>query len=513
MSVQKRAASSLLEVSGLKLSAPGGRVLFRELDLVLDDERVAIIGRNGVGKSSLLDVLAGCVEPDAGHVRCRSPRHLVGQRLSKEGLQDALSTLSTDDRAIARECREAGMASFFGDDPDPSPGELRKLRLLIAKLKRPGLLLLDEPTEDLDVKGVRWLRRWVETWPGGLVVASHDRQLLSSFRHFFILRESGCQYFAGSLGELDGELRRQEDGRQRRYVRNLNVLAEREHHHDTVCRRRRRKKNLGRLHEEARMPTKAQLKGNKSYAQASQGKAARIRKARIGTVRSWARAARRALTVTLPLELTMPTLGESDGCDLIVARGISAVFGDRVLFEGVDVRVGRGDRIAVEGDNGSGKTTLLRMLLRQLDPAAGRVTARLGRVAGISQGAQEWATDESLLALLTTTPESMQAAAQRLVAHRFPLALAERPLRSLSPGERVRAALLCALSRSPPPQVLVLDEPTNSLDFGARDALADGLAAWPGGLVVVSHDEALLDRVRINRRVVLDGRGGHRVSR
>jgi ATPase subunit of ABC transporter with duplicated ATPase domains len=270
---------------------------------------------------------------------------------------------------------------------------------------------------------------------------------------------------------------------------------------------------VGRLHELDRCTSRARLNLKRSYAQESQGRVAKIREARIGAVRDWARATRRALAVTLPLELRGPTLDEADGKDLVRLDGVGVVVEGRELFSGVDLRVQR-DRVAIVGPNGAGKTTLLRVLLGQQRPTAGTACRRIERIGSIAQGATDWMADESLLSrLLDGSPASSLAdVAAMLVEHKFPLALAERPLGSLSPGERVRAALICLFQQAPAVELLVLDEPTYSLDFVGVAALQRALRAWPGGLVVASHDRELLEGIGIEKRLILDGRGGHRFA-
>jgi ATPase subunit of ABC transporter with duplicated ATPase domains len=127
------------------------------------------------------------------------------------------------------------------------------------------------------------------------------------------------------------------------------------------------------------------------------------------------------------------------------------------------------------------------------------------RLGGIAQNASDWKSEESLLTLLCVGSDATRedAVAQLLVAHRFPLALAERPLASLSPGERVRAALICLFQRRPAVELLVLDEPTDHLDFVGVAAVQDALRAWRGGLCIVSHDEEFLSAIGVERRIVL----------
>jgi ATPase subunit of ABC transporter with duplicated ATPase domains len=331
-------------------------------------------------------------------------------------------------------------------------------------------LLLDEPTRDLDEGGLRWLLDWLQDYEGWLVVASHDRRLLRSFDRFLIVAESGCRCFAGSFDDLERDLERERVEEERRYLRKLNMLADAEEKNEAIIRRRARKKRLGRLHEERRSPTRGQLYGNKSYAEASQGKAAKIRNARMTAVREWVRSSRRALAVELPLTMLMPVLPKDDGRDLIAL--------DRIHLK-------RSDRLGVMGPNGAGKTTLLQAMLRRADRS---------RVGSIAQGASDWTLPDSLLQKLAVSPDEI---ARILVAHKFPLALAERPLASLSPGERVRAAFICLMQQEI--ELLVLDEPTDSLDLLGARALAEGLRAWPGGLVIATHDAELLEAAGVQR--------------
>ena len=504
---------TLLEVSGLDLDTPGGRPLFRNLNLVLERESVAVIGRNGVGKSSLLQVLAGNTEPQRGKVMRRVAPWLVPQDLPPTELaatkRELLGPGHTRVSAVEWENEFAAAGLPTPDELarwSASRGQARKVQLVLAKLRQPELLLLDEPTRDLDEHGAAWLGQWLEAWPGGLVVVSHDRRVLERFQHFFIVAESGCRYLQGSRDELERVLEQDNTCKQRRYVRNLHVLAEREEHNATVCRRRQRKKNVGRLRELARSTPRMRLNKKRSYAQVSQGRVAKVREDRIAAARGWAKATRRALSVTLPLQLFIPQLPSNDRLALISLERVSVTLGGRTLFEDLDLRLHR-DRIAVIGPNGAGKTTLLQVMLGHRAPTAGKASRRAERIGEVAQGATNWRSEESLLAHLArvSAAPSPSALARTLVAHQFPLALAERPMASLSPGERVRAALICLFQRSPAVELLVLDEPTDCLDLVGASALGSVLRAWPGGLVVASHDQGFLATIDFDRRLVLGG--------
>ena len=505
-------SAPILEIRGLTVATETGRPLLRDLSLSLGRERVALVGRNGAGKSTLLRLLAGEVPVPRGASVSRAHTALVRQDPAPQEAHAAAAWLTAralDDpaaaRAIARDAAEAGLPPLGRlTEAHASRGEMRKLLLLAARHSGADLLLLDEPTEGLDGAGVAWLSRWLQTWRGAAIVASHHRGLLRGFEDFFVIAESGCRHVAGGLAALEQRLGAENDARELQYVRDLNALAAQERRDETVRRRRRRKQLVGRLHEIDRCTSRMRLNTKRGHAQESQGRAARIREARIAAHRGWARAARRALAVNLPLELQGPTLGAGDGDAIVTLADVGVVVDGRPLFRGVNLELRR-DRLALVGPNGAGKTTLLRVMLGDRRPTRGAASRRADKIGVIAQGASDWITDESLLDRLLARggAASLAEAAAAVTAHKFPLALAERPLASLSPGERTRAALICLFVQAPAIELLVLDEPSDGLDLVGLAALRRALRAWPGGLVIASHDRELLTEIGVDRELRL----------
>jgi ATPase subunit of ABC transporter with duplicated ATPase domains len=204
---------------------------------------------------------------------------------------------------------------------------------------------------------------------------------------------------------------------------------------------------------------------------------------------------RRALAPSLALELSVPDVGGEEAPAVVLSGArIAALFGP------LDLRVAR-ERVAIVGANGAGKTTLIDVILGRRLADEGSAARDLTRIGAIAQGAADYMLEESLLEHLASTgaAASLDGAIALLRAHKFPVALAERPLASLSPGERTRAALITIFRRSPPPDVLVLDEPTYSLDLVGQRAITKALSAYRGGLVVASHDRAFLAAIGVDR--------------
>ncbi len=470
--------TALLSTNGLTLQTPNGRPLLRDLDLrIAEGERVAIVGRNGVGKTTLLRALSGATEGAVGRVACTGSRLLVSQ------LSDEMHTSPAARTGLA----EQG-----------SPGERRRAALHSAFDAAPSFLFLDEPSTDLDASAMTWLRGALRRYPGGCIVVSHDRRILRDFRDFFVVSEAGCYHHAGDFESLLEVMNDKRRYHERKYVQNLAQHVHEEQAHVRIARRRERKKNVGRIRELGRCSSRLQLNTKRGQAQYQQGRRGGIQAAKIDAAREWVRSVRRALDVELPLNMAWNLDATNAGPPIIDARRLRLPnFGARP-GRVVDLHL-RHERWAITGANGSGKSTLLRTLLGEQGGSCELSRVDLARVGYVAQNASNWMLPNSLLEALCVDATDLPRAASVVAAHRFPAGLAERPLVSLSPGERVRAALITLAMRQPQVELLVLDEPTNHLDLLATAQLEGVLRAWPGGLLVVSHDREFLDNIGIER--------------
>ena len=490
---------TLVKVQNLDVWTPQGRQLFQDLNVEIAYDQIAMIGRNGVGKTTLLKMLAG--EIDRPEILLRTIPCFVPQDLGSkiETIRVARTMLT------GTELAEAGLSSDVLLQDGCSPGEQRKLHLLVARKSQPQLLILDEPTSDLDEHGIDWLTGWLSKWSRGLLLVSHNRTLLRLFRHFFVIAESGCRYLSGDFKEVERCLETEGQRKQRRYVSKLNALIKKEEKNERVNNRHDRKKNRGRLNELGRCPSRAKLNEKRAYAQVKQGRRKKLWRNRISASREWAKATRRALDVQLDLKLIAPQQPIGPPTEIVQANEVTALIDGHEIFPRVSMCVKQSERVVVSGRNGAGKTTLLNILSGQRQADQGTIVGDFSRIGMIAQGATNWKSDYGLIANLQAVCDAtLEDVAKILVGHRFPLGLAERPLKSLSPGERVRAALICLYHRSPLIELLVLDEPTIGLDFVGIASLRDALSSWPGAMVIVSHDRDFIESVGVDREVRLE---------
>jgi len=521
-----------------------------DVELVLGSEaRIGVLGPNGVGKTTLLRILAGLEAPDSGTVTVNPPGATVGYLaqepeadpdetlrhllLRRTGVAEAEATLESaaadlaagaagaDDRYAAALDRyltlggpdvEARMAIVLADLGLPerlldvatqalSGGQRSRSALAGLLLSRFDLLLLDEPTNDLDFDGLERLETFLEQRGGGLVVVSHDRAFLERIVTTVVEIDEGTHRSSEYGGGWAAYLEAKETARRHAAEAYEDYLDERER---LKTREREQRQwsvqGVAREKKNPRDNDKAQrdFRINRTQKQASK-------------VRITEKALERLEVVERPFEPWQLHL------DLASARRSGAVVGrlhEAVVRRGswqlgpVDLELAWADRLALLGPNGSGKTTLLSALLGRVPLDAGERWLGPSVVVGeLGQERMRFSVAEATLlqAFLTAAPLATGEARSLLAKFGLGADHVLRPAASLSPGERTRAELALLMARGT--NCLVLDEPTNHLDLPAIEQLEQALEAWEGTLILVTHDRRLLEQVRLTLRLELaDGK-------
>ncbi len=382
-----------------------------------------------------------------------------------------------------------------------SGGEAVLLGLAAQLIRDPDVLLLDEPTNNLDRAARERLGDAVASFGGALLVVSHDAELLERMDHIGDLHEGAIDWYGGGFSAYQ-EARRVEQEAAERAVRSAEADVRRQEREMIAAQiKLDRRARYGQKMWDSKREPKIVMGARKRAAQVSAGKHRGLHQERLAAAQDQLKAAEDAVPDDAAIRIDLPDTEVPAARDVLRLEDI-------VVRNGVrgDLWVRGPERIAVVGPNGSGKSTLLHTIVGELTPESGRcdprVPARLlpQRVDILDDGLS---VVDNVARFAPDAGNNARRA--RLARFLFRGRAADQLCSTLSGGERFRAALAALLLAEPAPQLLMLDEPTNSLDLASIDQLVSALTNYRGALLVASHDEAFLDRLGITRWVTVSG--------
>ncbi|MFX2578841.1 ABC-F family ATP-binding cassette domain-containing protein [Enterobacter quasiroggenkampii] len=514
---------------------PTGDTLFGPLNLSLEPSLCALVGRNGSGKTRLLRLLAGLDEPATGHIERFGSHFYVAQQhviSSQTTLAELLGynaifaarkridsgDYQPDDLAlldgywdIAERLSEAFInAKLPPFDPDKPAGELsggERIRALLcgAFTAEADFMLLDEPTNHLDRQGRAWFYDQLSRYQGGVLVASHDRELLAQVPRILELSASGLRSYGGNYADYQA----QRDAEQQA------ARAALEH---AATERKRTRARMQKEHDDSQRRSAKTLRtvDTLNIASFERVKYKGAAKERIGTWKKQHSEQNEALNAAVnkarerveddnPVMFTLPGSQVPEGKQVLVLEDLVL---PHVPVPPLTWRMDGPMRVALKGPNGCGKSTLLKTILGEMAPRSGTCKVSVS-CAYLDQHLSRLDLSQSVMTHLNLshTPLEEGVLRTRLAQLQLGADKVMLPLAALSGCERLKAALACVLWRAEATQLLLLDEPTNHLDLASLQAIEAALAGFPGALLVVSHDEAFLSGLTLTHALVWEEAG------
>jgi len=537
-------------LSDLSFSFPNGHVVLSGLNAAFGPGRTGLIGVNGSGKSTLLRLITGEFRPTAGSVNVTGEVGYLPQDLTLDTgapVASLLGIAAAMDAIAAIEAGDARQEMFdaVGDDWDVadralawlsrlglghvglddrvgqlSGGEAVLTALTALFLRRPPVIVLDEPTNNLDLDARRRLYAAVESWPGVMLIVSHDRQLLALVDQIAELTGDSLRMYGGNLEAYEAQLAT-EQAAARRAVTSAEADVRREKR-DLVAnqtKQARRDRHGRAVAASGGIPTIV-AHARKRAAQETAGRSRGIDLERIAAAETRLAEAEEAVRDDDTIRIPLPGTAVPAGRTVLTVRGLDGAWlpwrtalvqsdqGPNQVPGALSELVVRGpERVALTGPNGAGKTTLLRHVTGELDGLPVRLTGALGYLPQRLDVLDESASVvENVRAVAPAASVNEVRAGLARFLFRGPAA--EQPAGTLSGGERFRAVLAALLLAQPPPQLLLLDEPTNNLDMASVRQLSEALSCYQGAVLMASHDVPFLRSIGVTRwlRLSRDGR-------
>ncbi len=522
---------TIISLNNLSFILPDSRLLLDNLTESFGEEPTALVGRNGTGKTVLAKIMAGLLAPSSGDLIRTGKVRYVDQMINpsefstvahltetgkildtlkriEEGRFSQTDLEAAEDNWDFRErlFRELSLAKLDYLAPETpasrlSGGECTRLTLVGAFLSGADFLILDEPTNHLDRRNKAALLEHLRSWKKGLLIISHDREILSEVPRIVELAQGKLRSYGGNY-DIYVKARNLERQAARDHLEHLKTERKRARiRQQEILERQQHRTSGGYKKAPSRGIPKMALHAMRGNAEKTEGKIASSGKEKASLLAAREKEAFFEIPREEPVVLIPPLCSVPPGKIIFRLEKVLLPWGTH--REPLNWVMRGPERIALEGVNGSGKTTLFRILKGEIPPLSGQCEMMVP-FAFLDQFSTLPPGKSPLEYLREANPAlSRGDAGTRLAQIGIAREKLELPASVLSGGEQLKTALLLALHASPPPRLLLLDEPTNHLDLDSVESVETMLKGYPGALVVISHDSWFLERIGITKRVVL----------
>jgi ATPase subunit of ABC transporter with duplicated ATPase domains len=513
-------------------------VLFDSVSLsVNSEEKVAIIGNNGVGKSTLLKIIAGQIPQSAGSISISSKPYYVPQIVGQFdsmtvaqaiGIDDKLKVLSeilsgnvteenllalNDDWSIEERCQEAlsywqlSNTDLNATMQTLSSGQKVKVFLAGIKINNPEIVLLDEPTNHLDLTARNLLYRLIAETSCTLVVVSHDRILLNCLDKMCELSRHGVKTYGGSYDFYREQKALESNALISSVEEKQKSLRKAKDTERKAIERQQRQNSRGKSQQKKEGTPRIVMDKMKDNAEKTMARLKGVHTDKINAIAQELTDLRKEIPDGDKIKFGFHSSSLCKGKILVTARGVNYAFHESLLWKNhLDFQIVSGERIAVKGENGAGKTTLIKLILCELEPSCGSIFRADSKSVYVDQ---EYSIISSHLTVYEQAQAFNNSALQeseiktRLNRFLFSKDFWDKPCSVLSGGEKMRLLLCCLTVTTLSPDIIVLDEPTNNLDIQNVDILTDVINDYCGTLIAVSHDQYFLKQINIERAIEL----------
>ena len=527
--------SPTITFTDVGMRTPEGRRLFEDLNFSLSREKVGLVGRNGAGKTSLMRAILGELKPSEGTISRQASVRLLPQIPAEAHITiaDALDVAGELSRIAAIEAGDLDAASDHVDwavesrieaafhqvglsglsmsslTAMLSGGQRTRLALADLLIHPPDILLLDEPTNNLDREGRASISQFLRDWPGGALVASHDRQLLEQMDKIVELSSVDITVVTGGWSEFEAIRDASQHRAEAELQSSIADVRKAKSEQKKAEERKARRDKKGRTSRKSGDYDKLFLNAQQERAEATDNKLSRIGVRAVHDATQKLDAARDKVAQLTPINMNIPSSNLPASKQVLSFDDVAMDFGKGRIFAPASFSIRGPERVVVAGANGAGKTTLMKILLGQTKPTSGKVSGPHTHTVALDQHARMLDSQASILTnierLIPALTKNQAYAA--LARFGFRNRDAQQIVGTLSGGERLRAALACIFSDTTVPGLLLLDEPTNHLDLHTIEILESTLNEYDGALLIASHDQSFLNAIGVQRELQLGASG------
>ncbi|MFZ4932109.1 ABC-F family ATP-binding cassette domain-containing protein [Chryseobacterium sp. Mn2064] len=528
----------MILLQNISFGFPGGNLLFNHINITIPSHaKSALVGNNGMGKSTLLKIIAGKIQPLEGNINIKGDVFFVPQMfgnynhctiaecLQIDGKLNALQKITNgdvdevyfeilnDDWDIEERCQKA--LEHWGLDDFPlhqsletlSGGQKTKVFLAGIQINQPDVIILDEPTNHLDIEGRKLLYELIDKAEATVVVVSHDRALLNLVDAIFEVSNQGISTYGGNFDFYAEQKEIEVEALQNDIHAKERALKKAKEKERETLERKQKLDARGKGKQEKSGVARIMMNTLRNNAEKNTSKLKDVHAEKISGISGDLRELRSSLKSSDQMKVNFNDSGLHLGKILVTAKDLNFSYGKENLWkENLNLEIVSGDRVCIKGSNGSGKTTLIQLLLGNSNPSTGILTKAVFNSMYIDQEYSLIHNESTLYDFVQTFNDNgMPESEVKTLLSRFLFGKDtwDKKCGALSGGERLRL-LLCGLSISnKAPDIIILDEPTNNLDLQNVEILTNSIKDYHGTLLVISHDEKFLGEIEVKKEIVL----------
>lgn len=528
----------MLTIQNLSYSHPNKNTLFTNLSMTVNQsDKIALIGNNGIGKSTLLKLIAKDLKPDEGQITSQAKPYYIPQifgQFNKLTIAQALQvetklnalhkilsgsvdeknySLLNDDWTIEEKCQEAlsywdiSDLSLSQKLSELSGGQKTKVFLAGLFIHQPSFVLLDEPSNHLDKSSRGLLYDFIQTSRATFIIVSHDRELLQLLNPIYELNRNEIKVYGGNYEFYKEQKEIEQNALSQDIQSKEKALRKAKEKERKTIERQNRLDSRGKKKQEKAGVARIMMNTLRNNAENSTSKMKSVHTEKIGSVSQELQELRSSLPDIDKMKFGFDNSALHKGKILFTANDLNFSYDTQPLWtENLNFKITSGERIALKGKNGSGKTTLIKLILGNIEPQTGKVYRADNKSVYIDQ-------DYSLIDdKLKVYEQAEQFNTSALQEHEIKIRLNrflftkedwDKSCNALSGGEKMRLMLCCLTINNQSPDIIILDEPTNNLDIQNIEILTRAINEYRGTLIVVSHDETFLEQTNIERTIQL----------
>lgn len=472
---------SSIIIKNISYEITSGEPILKDLSFLIGKEKSGLVGKNGIGKTTLLRLIVGELEPTRGVIERKSSISYLPQDYQFD-LQATVGETLEINQILEYRARQAldevGLLGITFDRLVESLSGGERMKVIYAKLliNPADILILDEPTNNLDREAKESVYSFIQKWPVAALIVSHDRKLLNMMDRILELNEKGLTIYGGNYDFYNSQRTLQQEALSRHLSDAEKKFRKAKHKAQEVKMKQVKRSEHGRKTREKLGLPKIIIGAMKRHAQRTTGKLKILHEERIENAQKNFETARANILPSNTIYVDLSATAVPSGKLVAKLENVSFSYPEKEIFQDLNLVIHGPERIAINGPNGSGKTTLVRLLVGDLSPSVGVAQLSLSRYTYLDQSIGLLDQDKSILENLKNFYTAEESKLRRWLGQfLFEDKEVFKEVKVLSGGERMRAALACILAGETPPQLIILDEPTNNLDLNSIEKIESAL--------------------------------------